>query len=55
MGLNDEIYGNVRSSIIQHDPLPKIKLVFAMISKEEQHKQIANSGGDDEDAASLLQ
>lgn len=34
-GLNDPIFGTVKSHIIQEEPLPKIKTVFARICKEE--------------------
>lgn len=35
IGLNDDIYNIVRSSIIQEVPSPKLKSTFARICKEE--------------------
>lgn len=43
MGLND-VYSTVRSSIIQEETLPKIK-VYTRICKEEQHHQLSRGGG----------
>lgn len=40
MRLNDEIYGTVRSTITQQEPLPTLKQVVARIYKEEQHKNL---------------
>lgn len=39
MGLNDAMYGPVRSGIIQQEPIPKIKQVLAMILKEDQYRR----------------
>lgn len=41
MRLIDSMFGVVRSSIIQKEPVPKIKLVFAMVTKDEQHWTIS--------------
>lgn len=43
IGLNDSMYGTVRSSIIQEKPLPKVKSIFARICKEEKHKNLAQT------------
>lgn len=34
MGLNDAVYGTIRSGIIQQEPIPLIKQVLAQILKE---------------------
>lgn len=43
MGLNDSIFGTIRSHIIQDEPLPKIKIVFSRVSKEDQHQNLARA------------
>lgn len=35
------MYSTVRSNIVQDDPLPKIKKVFARTCKEEQHHTLS--------------
>lgn len=40
MGLNDA-YNTVRSHIIQEEPLPKVKSIFARVCKKEQHCQLS--------------
>ncbi|GJV50027.1 putative RNA-directed DNA polymerase [Tanacetum coccineum] len=42
MGL-DEVYLPIRSNLLSRDPLPSIKFAFAVISREESHKN-ASSG-----------
>lgn len=51
MGLNDSMYGTVRSLIIQEEPLPKVKNVLAMIYKEEQHHQLTRVAMTEENGA----
>lgn len=43
MGLNDSMYGTVRSSIIPEEPLTKVKSVFARIWKKEQYRNLART------------
>lgn len=43
IGLNDIIFGIVRSSIIQQEPMSKIKLVYVNITKEEEHQALAKA------------
>lgn len=49
LDLDDATFSTVRSSILQMDPIPSIKKVYAMITTEEQHKQVSrfskNEGG----------
>lgn len=39
LGLDDTTFSTVRSSILQMDPIPSIKKVYAMMTIEEQHKK----------------
>lgn len=40
MGLLDDVFGTVRSSIIQEEPLPKLKQILTRICKEEHHRNM---------------
>ncbi|XP_020265950.1 uncharacterized protein LOC109841405 [Asparagus officinalis] len=40
MGLDDAIFGTVRSQILNMEPLPPLNKAYAMISKEERHRSI---------------
>lgn len=48
MGLNDDVFGTVRSSIIQEEPLPKLKQILVRICKEEHHMSIIPMGAMEE-------
>lgn len=48
MGLNDFLYGTVRSSIIQEEPIPKVKTVFQKICQEERHLNLARTATSEE-------
>lgn len=50
MGLNDEMYGTMRSSIIQEELLPKLKTIFARICKEEQHRSLTRAPAAEDDS-----
>jgi hypothetical protein len=38
MGLDDDMYGTLRSNIIAQDPLPSLNRVYALAVQEERHK-----------------
>jgi hypothetical protein len=40
MGLDDDLYGTLRSSIIAQDPLPSLNRVYALVVQEERHKNM---------------
>ena len=40
MGLDDDLYGTVRSNIIAQDPLPPLNRVYALVVQEECHKNM---------------
>ena len=40
MGLDDDLYSNVRSQILALEPLPSLDKIFSMIQQEEHHKQV---------------
>ena len=40
MGLDDEVYGTVRSQVLAQDPLPSLDRIFNMIHQEENHKRL---------------
>ncbi|XP_012847900.1 PREDICTED: uncharacterized protein LOC105967846 [Erythranthe guttata] len=50
MGLDDVMYGTVRSNILSMEPLPNINRAYAMIIQEERHRNIARSNEDRSDA-----
>ena len=39
-GLDDDLYGNLRSQILRLEPLPTLGKVYAMVSQEEKHKTL---------------
>lgn len=47
MGLNDEVFGTVRSSIIQEEPTPKVKKVLAWVCKEKQYHTLVRGTPED--------
>ncbi|XP_012830557.1 PREDICTED: uncharacterized protein LOC105951653 [Erythranthe guttata] len=50
MGLDDMVYGTVRSNILSMEPLPNMNRAYAMIVQEERHRNIARSKEDRGDA-----
>ncbi|KAJ1417387.1 hypothetical protein SESBI_16655 [Sesbania bispinosa] len=46
MGLDDVIFGNLRSQILNTSPLPSINRIYSMETQEETHKAITRSRGD---------
>ena len=40
MGLDDDLYSNVRSQILTLEPLPSLDKIFSMIQQEEDHKLV---------------
>jgi len=40
MGLDDDLYSNVRSQILALKPLPSLDKIFSMIQPEENHKLV---------------
>lgn len=49
MGLDDVVYGTMRSNILSMDPLPNINRVYAMAVQEERHRNIARSNNERSD------
>ncbi|KAJ1695814.1 hypothetical protein LUZ63_012512 [Rhynchospora breviuscula] len=40
MGLDDSVYGNIRTHILGMDPLPSLSKVYSMIVQEERHRSV---------------
>jgi len=40
MGLDDNLYFNVRSQILALGPLPSLGKMFSMVKQEENHKRV---------------
>ncbi|KAJ4808040.1 Retroelement pol polyprotein-like [Rhynchospora pubera] len=40
MGLDDSIFGTVRSNILSMDPLPNLSKVYSMVVQEERHRSV---------------
>jgi len=40
MGLNDEMYSNIRGQILAIEPLPSLDKIFNMVHQEENHKNL---------------
>ncbi|KAJ4760696.1 Retroelement pol polyprotein-like [Rhynchospora pubera] len=41
MGLDDSVFGTVRSSILGMEPLPTLNKVYSMVIQEERHRSVA--------------
>ncbi|XP_012840356.1 PREDICTED: uncharacterized protein LOC105960698 [Erythranthe guttata] len=54
MGLEDSMFGTVRSTILNLDPLPNLNRVYAMIMTEEQHRTVARNKDDRIDVVAYL-
>ncbi|KAJ3685421.1 hypothetical protein LUZ61_014585 [Rhynchospora tenuis] len=50
MGLDDTIFGTVRTQILSMDPLPNLSRVYSMIIQEERHRSVVRSQEDRRDA-----
>jgi len=46
MGLDDTVYGAVRSNILAHDPLPNLNKVYSILIQEEQVQTMARGKED---------
>ncbi|CAM8991331.1 unnamed protein product [Rhodiola kirilowii] len=53
MGLDDNLYGTVRSNILAQDPLPRLNRVYSLIVQEERHKMIANERAPTQDVVAF--
>lgn len=53
MGLDDEIYGTVRSNIPAQDPLPSLTQVYALAIQEEWHREMVRHCGNRTDVVSF--
>ena len=40
MGLNDDLYSQVRGKILAQDPLPPLDKIFNIVLQEESHKKM---------------
>ncbi|KAA8525289.1 hypothetical protein F0562_007144 [Nyssa sinensis] len=54
MGLNDELFGTIRSQILAMDPLPSIGRAYAMVIQEEKHKSVTRGREDKSDTAAFV-
>lgn len=52
-GLKDAMFETVRSNIIQQEPVPKLKIMLSMITKEEQHQYLAKTVDEKGDGATF--
>ncbi|KAJ4755428.1 Retroelement pol polyprotein-like [Rhynchospora pubera] len=43
MGLDDSVFGTVRSNILSMEPLPSLNKVYAVVIQEERHRSMARS------------
>ncbi|KAK8913871.1 hypothetical protein KSP39_PZI023600 [Platanthera zijinensis] len=43
MGLDDDLYGTLRSNILAQDPLPPLNRAYALVVQEERHKTMTKS------------
>ncbi|KAJ3704814.1 hypothetical protein LUZ61_008519 [Rhynchospora tenuis] len=50
MGLDDTVFGTVRTQILSMDPLPNLSRVYSMIIQEERHRSVVRSHEDRRDA-----
>ncbi|KAJ1384615.1 Zinc finger, CCHC-type [Sesbania bispinosa] len=53
MGLDDVVFGTVRSNILSMSPLPNINKVHAMVATEETHKSLARTRDERADTVSF--
>ncbi|KAJ4751619.1 Retroelement pol polyprotein-like [Rhynchospora pubera] len=50
MGLEDSIFGTVRSQILGMDPLPNLSRVYSMVVQEERHRTVVRGRDDRREA-----
>ncbi|KAK4425256.1 hypothetical protein Salat_1719500 [Sesamum alatum] len=43
MGLDDDVYGTIRSNIIAQEPLPPLNRTYALIIQEERHRALTRT------------
>lgn len=43
MGLHGSVFARVRSSILQMEPLPNIKQIYTMITKEKKYRHLVKA------------
>ena len=53
MGLDDEIYGTVRSNILTQDPLPSLTRVYSLAIQGERHRDMVRRRDNRTDAVSF--
>lgn len=54
MGLNDDVFGTIRSSIIEEEPLPKLKQILVRICNEEYHMSIIHMAAMEEKGGTTM-
>jgi len=54
MGLDDDLYSNVRSQILALKPLPSLDKIFSMIQPEENHKLVIRERDQRNEAAAAF-
>ncbi|KAJ4768963.1 Retroelement pol polyprotein-like [Rhynchospora pubera] len=50
MGLDDSVFGNVRTHILGMDPLPSLSKVYSMVVQEERHRSVVRGRDDKQEA-----
>jgi Retrotransposon gag protein len=50
MGLDDSIFGTVRSNMLSMDSLPNLNKVYSMVVQEERHRAVAREKGERNEA-----
>jgi gag-polypeptide of LTR copia-type/Retrotransposon gag protein len=50
MGLDDAVFGTVRSNILSMEPLPSLNKVYSLVIQEERHRSVARGKEDRGDA-----
>ena len=40
LGLNDDLYSQIRGQIFAMEPLPSLEKIFNIVTQEEQHKKL---------------
>lgn len=54
MGLDDAVYGTIRSNILSLEPLPNVNRAYAMIIQEERHQNIARRNDERGDVVGFI-
>lgn len=54
MGLDDVVFGTMRTQIINMEPLPSLSRAYATITREERHKTIARGQEEGVEAVALM-